>query len=93
MGSAVALLRQPQQGAQPSQVGVVLGLHLGPQPRRASLSMSLSQALHLWLLLPCFLYRNLQGYQKQTPLGAPENITLGVSNITLHPSPNTNWVS
>ena len=71
-GSAVAPLRQPQHSAQPSQVGVVLGLQLDPQPRRASLPVSVSQALHLWLLLPCFLHGSLQGYQKQTPIGAQQ---------------------
>ena len=87
------LCGSPNFSAQPSQVGVVLGLQLGPQPRRASLPVSVSQALHLWLLLPCFLYGNLQGYQKQTPIGPQENSVSTKLNCTLHPSPNTDWVS
>ena len=83
----------PNSAHNGSQVGVVLGLQLGPQPCRTSLSMSISQALHLWLLLPCFLYGNLQGYQKQTPIGAQENSVSTKLNCTLHPSPNIIWVS
>ena len=45
--------------AQPAQVGAALRLQLGAQPRRASLAMSILQALRLWLLLTRFRSGNL----------------------------------